>query len=129
MGTLRAFVAAFLKDGTYHSKPDTLSDSYELRRLKLRRIIPKDPGAESLNSDWPETDFYEYYWAYQMYGTTLSHVTNWLWRIMWRGLSTLASRRPEYHPRLTIVTSLMRLLNTSKDTYARRLPFGPCGLI
>ena len=57
METLRAFVKAFLKDGTYHSKPDTLSASFELRRLKLRRIDSDDPAAR-VNDDWPETDFY-----------------------------------------------------------------------
>jgi len=100
MDTLRAFVDAFLEPGTYHSKPDTLSDSYELRRLKLRKVVPKNPGEEGVNPDWPETDFYEYYWAHQMYGTTLSHVTRWLWRVMRIGLRDRSSTRPEYNPRL-----------------------------
>jgi pimeloyl-ACP methyl ester carboxylesterase len=86
METLRSFVAAFLKEGTYHSKPDTLSDSYELRRFKLRRASRIDGGPTDVNLDWPETDFYEYYWAHQMYGTTASHVVTWLCRTLCRGL-------------------------------------------
>ena len=50
------------------------SDQYELRRLKLRRICVSKDASENVNTDWPETDFYEYYWAHQMYGTTISHV-------------------------------------------------------
>ena len=99
MDTLRSFVAAFLSTGTYHSKPDTLSDSYELRRLKLRKCVSDDPS-KSCNTDWPETDFYEYYWAHQMYGTTVSHITSWLWSLMVHGLAAIRSTRPEYHPRL-----------------------------
>ena len=74
-------MAAFLDKGTYHSKPDTLSNSYELRRLKLRRAQSTGKEMET-NLDWPETDFYEYYWAHQMYGTTVSHVVAWLVRTL-----------------------------------------------
>lgn len=80
METLRGFVKTFLAPGTYYSKPDTLSASYELRRIKLRRSV-----REAVNTDWPETDFYEYYWAHQMYGTRISHVLAWLFRAMFRG--------------------------------------------
>ena len=92
METLRAFVASLLesqaspestgeKDVTYHSKPDTISDSYELRRFKLRRVEPSTESA-GINTEWPETDFYEYYWAHHMYGTTISHVFAWLKRVL-----------------------------------------------
>ena len=57
MGTLRAFVDAMLEPRTFHSKPDTVSDSYELRRIKLRRVQGGD-GRPEVNVDWPETDFY-----------------------------------------------------------------------
>jgi hypothetical protein len=97
METLRAFVSAFLEDGTYHSKPDMLSDTDEMRRLKLRKFVADDP-AKSTNPDWPETDFYEYYWAHQMYGTTISHVVSWLRRIMFRGIGILWSGDPCVHP-------------------------------
>ena len=84
MGTLRAFVDAMLEPRTFHSKPDTVSDSYELRRIKLRRVQGGD-GRPEVNVDWPETDFYEYYWAHQMHGTTVGHIVNWLRLLMWRG--------------------------------------------
>jgi pimeloyl-ACP methyl ester carboxylesterase len=109
MDTLRGFVDAFLEQGTYHSKPDTLSDSYELRRLKLRKVVPKNLDEKGVNPDWPETDFYEYYWAHQMYGTTLSHVGRWLWRVMWIGLRDRASCPPEYNPRLKWLVPLVWL--------------------
>ncbi len=109
METLRAFVKAFLKDGTYHSKPDTLSASFELRRLKLRRIDSDDPAAR-VNDDWPETDFYEYYWAHQMYGTTVSHIWAWLRRLMWQGLGVSNSDDPRYHPRLGTLVLLVWLI-------------------
>ena len=37
MATLRGFVHALLPKGEYYSKPDDISDSFERRRLKLRR--------------------------------------------------------------------------------------------
>jgi hypothetical protein len=100
MDTLRGFVAAFLDMGTYHSKPDTLSDSYELRRFKLRRAKASEGAPEDVNLDWPETDFYEYYWAHQMYGTTLSHVVTWLLRTLWLGLRIVRLAPADYR-RLT----------------------------
>ena len=87
MATLRNFVSALLDrpgdrpGDRYYSKPDTLSDSYELRRIKLHRADTSDAG-QGLKLDWPATDFYEYYWAHQMYGTTVSHVVRWLIRTL-----------------------------------------------
>ena len=99
METLRAFVAAFLEPGTFHSKPDTLSDTYEMRRLKLRKLVSSDPKL-AVNPDWPETDFYEYYWAHQMYGTTIAHIASWLWRVLIQGVGVLRSGGPRVHKRL-----------------------------
>ena len=80
MATLRAFVEWLLpshgKNHDYYSKPDQISGSFELRRIKLKRS-----SEQSLNLDWPETDFYEYYWAHQMHGTTILHVVRWLSRV------------------------------------------------
>jgi pimeloyl-ACP methyl ester carboxylesterase len=46
-----------------------------------------EPGFPSgLNVDWPETDFYEYYWAHQMYGTTISHLVSWALRLPLRSV-------------------------------------------
>jgi len=69
MDTLRGFVSALLGKGQrdqepYWSKPDPMSELFELRRLK---------AVGRLN-----TDFYEYYWAYNMEGTKLGSVLRWL---------------------------------------------------
>jgi hypothetical protein len=102
MATLRSFVDAFLEPDTFHSKPDKISSSYELRRIKLRRV-KGSAGEPDVNPEWPETDFFEYYWAHRMYGTRLAHVVNWLRALMVRGAKAAwrgEIRDPAYHPRL-----------------------------
>jgi len=73
MGTIRSFVDAVLPSQdevpTYYSKPDRLSELFELRRLQAR-------GSR--------TDFYEYYWAYNVEGTKLWSVLLWMLRLMLR---------------------------------------------
>ena len=110
METLRGFVDAFLKPGTYHSKPDTLSDTYEMRRLKLRKLASDDPKVASLNVDWPETDFYEYYWAHHMYGTTIAHIFSWLWRVLTQGVGVIKTGGPRVHKRLRWLVPAVWLL-------------------
>jgi hypothetical protein len=76
METLRAFVhAVWTTDASIHhryspptvwSKPDTVSGSYELRRLTTGQ-----------NREGIRTDFFEFYWAHLMSGTTFSHVIAW----------------------------------------------------
>ena len=102
MGTLRAFVDALLDPDSFHSKPDTISQSYELRRIKLRRV-PGEQGRPGVNVDWPETDFYEYYWAHQMQGTNVGHLVDWLRVLMGRGAKAACNCelfRPPYHSRI-----------------------------
>jgi hypothetical protein len=75
MDTLRGFVAAVLPaaapgDEQYWSKPDPLSDLYELRRLQSR-------GREKVH-------FFEYYWAYQIEGTKLAHLFHWFFQLLLR---------------------------------------------
>lgn len=83
MSTLRAFVHGVLNedqaaDGAVRSKPDRLSDSFELRRLVAS-------GSKSR----PVTDFFEFYWAHLMTGNRLTHVWSlarvllfrWPWRV------------------------------------------------
>ena len=70
MGTVRRFVKALLGDTdnpdrpAYWSKPDKMSQLFELRRLRSRGR--------------PSTDFYEYYWAYNLEGTNLRDLGSWL---------------------------------------------------
>lgn len=91
MDTLRGFVnAVWRTDTALHnpdnphgrdsvwSKPDTVSESYELRRL----TTPK-------NRAGIETDFYEFYWAHLMEGTTYGHVLAWIRALVLRNPATM----------------------------------------
>ncbi|MET0576069.1 MAG: hypothetical protein ABWZ83_09415 [Mesorhizobium sp.] len=74
MGTIRPFVKAVAgtdgDNGAYYSKPDAMSSLFELRKLQGR-------GS-------PSTDYYEYYWAYNIEGTKLWDVAKWLWQLIRR---------------------------------------------
>jgi len=132
MATLRSFVGALLDrfDGhgrprnrpgdRYYSKPDQISDSYELRRIKLRRA-----GAAPRRFDWPETDFYEYYWAHQMYGTTASHVLRWLLVTLWRSIPFIGHAGTDFPRlrRLALAAWLVTILTLiAVATFLRLMP-------
>lgn len=75
METLRSFVAAILPPADkgqeqYWSKPDPMSELFELRRLQT-------PGRT-------KTHFYEYYWAYHVEGTKLWHLVRWFFELLLR---------------------------------------------
>lgn len=72
LGTIRGFVAA-ITDGYFRSKPDRLSESFELRRLAL---------VES--KTLPPTDVYELYWAHHMRAAKWSTALRWLGRLLFR---------------------------------------------
>ena len=75
MDTLRSFVSAVLgpiknNEDKYWSKPDSMSELFELRRLhSIGRV---------------KTHFYEYYWAYNAEGTKIAHVIEWLFDLIRR---------------------------------------------
>ena len=76
METLRTFARAILpepKQGgpKFFSRPDTFSESFELRVLQDR--------------SQPRTHFFEYYWADKMTGTAYKHVVGWLTTLLFRG--------------------------------------------
>src|SRR4051812_12914643 len=83
MRTLRGFVeAVWTTDSTLRrpyvpaqvwSKPDTISESFELRRLTTAQ-----------NTHGVRTDFFEFYWAHLLEGTTLQQVFLWLRSLLWR---------------------------------------------
>jgi hypothetical protein len=82
METLRAFAEAILPppepgEEKYFSKPDALSESFELRKLQDR--------------SQPRTHFFEYYWAYKVEGTLLGDIWSWL--------TTLLLRSPKKVPK------------------------------
>lgn len=60
------------------SKPDNVSDSFELRRL----TTPE-------NTSGVRTDFFEFYWAHMMQGTKLTHVLGWARSLLIRRPSTV----------------------------------------
>ena len=107
MDTLRGFVDAvwrtntslhnphneFSRD-TVWSKPDTVSASYELRRL----TTPE-------NRSGIRTDFFEFYWAHLMEGTSYGHVLAWVKTIVWR-----SPRRVPGHLRLAYLVLWILLL-------------------
>ena len=75
METLRSFAEAILpnpKPGEekYFSKPDPMSESFELRKLQ--------------NREQPRTHLFEYYWAYKIEGTLLSDIWSWLKTLLLR---------------------------------------------
>lgn len=80
MDTLRRFVSAVLPPAEpgreqYWSKPDPMAELFELRRLqKVGR---------------PGTHFYEYYWAYHIEGTQLTHLLEWIWGLIRRPRSEI----------------------------------------
>jgi hypothetical protein len=83
MRSLRGFVeAVWTRDPTLRrpnvpaqvwSKPDTISESFELRRLTTAQ-----------NTHGVRTDFFEFYWAHLLAGTTLQQVFLWLRSLLWR---------------------------------------------
>jgi len=75
METVRAFADAVLPEPEqggekYFMRPDPLSESFELRKLQ--------------NRSQPRTHFFEYYWAYKVEGTKLSHILSWLKQLLFR---------------------------------------------
>lgn len=79
MGTVRSFVRFFAGD-FFRSKPDTLADLFELRRLSTYARAESDAvaAARVVLSDYP-TDivFYEYYWAFHYRDTKPALVIRW----------------------------------------------------
>lgn len=60
------------------SKPNTVSNSFELRRLSTPE-----------NTNGVQTDFFEFYWAHLMQGTKLAHVLGWARSLLIRRPSTV----------------------------------------
>ena len=94
MSTLRGFIDSLVKHEAaekiksgelkaykknFWSKPDKMSESFELRKLVLA----------AGKSKRPTTDFFEYYWAFNMQGTGMGHIIpwfktlllNWPWKV------------------------------------------------
>lgn len=80
MDTLREFADNILdteKDSNepaYYSKPDGLSQNFELRRLTTR------------GDTHPRTDFFEFYWAHLMPKAGWTGIFDWVWLMMNRSV-------------------------------------------
>jgi hypothetical protein len=96
MQTLRGFVdAVWTRNDVIHNKyagnsvwsrPDTVSESYELRQLTTPQ-----------NAAGITTDFFEFYWAHLMQGTTYAHVVAWARSLLLRKPSTVPQHlKPVY---------------------------------
>lgn len=91
MDTLRGFVSTITHkpdgdnsaDIKFYNKPDNLSTLFELRRLTT---------ASSEAEDRIKTDFFEYYWAYNIRDTKAQQVLKWIGGIIFRWPGSLPKR-------------------------------------
>jgi hypothetical protein len=91
--TLRGFVepiARYLRDvlkqarqteDIFWEKPDAISGNYETRKMVMRK-----------RQHHPSTQFYEFYWAHHMRDTKLSHLRQWLKRVVFRKPANVSKR-------------------------------------
>jgi len=111
MKTLRGFVSSLLNyeksdhaelnpghetkvsDRNFWTKPDRISNSYELRKITAK-------GEKNVRST---THFYEYHWASNMRDNKTKHVWQWLTPIIWRGTTNTDLR-------VATLTYFLRLL-------------------
>jgi hypothetical protein len=102
MDTLRGFVSTVTHEPDesqssirFYSKPDKLSSSFELRRLTT---------SSSQKEGRVKTDFFEYYWAYNIRGTKVQQVLTWLGQILFRWPGSLPARIRPFHIFLWLLT-------------------------
>lgn len=98
METLRGFVDAAWKhdaemsepwsEGATYSKPERITGNFELRRITTR-YWRSEEGAEQPSR---RMDFFEFYWAHLMKGSTLGAVVSWLLRLLIRRPSRVPRR-------------------------------------
>ncbi len=122
MDTLRNFVSSVTRgqginreDIKYYSKPDNLSSLFELRRLTT---------ASSEKDGRIKTDFYEYYWAYNIRGTRLQQVLSWIWQVIFRWPWTLPKRIRPFHIAIwmVILGALILTISGYKNTLSWKGP-------
>src|SRR5687767_9558946 len=82
--TLRGFVESLAQqlkkdklaredEVVFWDKPDPESGNYETRKMTMR-----------MGRNFPTTDFFEFYWAHHMRDTRMSHISDWLKRVVFR---------------------------------------------
>lgn len=130
MDTLRSFVAAVWTDDSalqhkyaragIWSKPDNLSRSFELRRLTTPQ-----------NAAGIKTDFFEFYWAHLMQGTTYGHLSAWARTLLLRRPATVPARlRAVYWLLIVLLTLALGLALYAAAAFgADATPLPPGGLL
>lgn len=130
MDTLRGFVDAVWRHNTaiHHpfvirsgappvwSKPDYVSESFELRRLTTPQ-----------NTSGIRTDFFEFYWQHLMQGTTVSHVVAWSRTLLLRRPSTVPAQLQPIYWLLIVGLSVaaafaLHAALTARDSADRAIP-------
>ena len=105
MSTLRSFIEAVLPPGKegralYYSRPDQLSNLFELRRLISQRGRPK-------------TEFYEFYWAHRMPVASWQRVRSWFVVLLLRPVDQVpAQLRPLWWASWATITLVVALVAT-----------------
>ena len=108
MDTLRRFVEAIMPDPPggkpkFWSKPDPMSELFELRRLTT-------PQTRSI----PPTDFYEYYWAFHAHGTRFMHVWAWARSLLFRRPTNVPKHlQPLWFTLWTLIVATLVFLATA----------------
>jgi len=119
MQTLRGFVhavwtsdSAVIRPGGTNqvwSKPDDISEDFELRRLTT---------AEAKNDK--RTDFFEFYWADVMNDTRLNHVVSWIQFLLFRS----PSRVPKQLRAIWWLMAVLAAITVGSWSYQTYLSFG-----
>src|SRR5262245_15937425 len=106
--TLKNFVRSFRREETFYSKPERLTDSFEARRIKLRKLEDERDG-----ENWIETDIYEYYWAHMLFGMRWRPLMTWARRVVvraWRAGGTNGKAGQRLHnPRILSSRKFVRV--------------------
>ena len=111
LATIRQFISA-ITDGVVRSKPDRMSESFELRRFQIA-------GTQSL----PLTDVYELYWAHHMGQARWDQTFRWVAGLTFRRTRTLPPGLRSMHRALWTVL----LLSLGGLLYSAVRAFGPTG--
>lgn len=98
------------KKSKVRSKPDSIGDIYETIRLSME---------SNFETKRPKTDFYEFYWAHNMRGTTFSQMITWLKQVVFRKYSKV----PQHLKKVWLSVWLMLLICiTAVGLYTYLLP-------
>ncbi|NOX94039.1 MAG: hypothetical protein GXP04_02765 [Alphaproteobacteria bacterium] len=87
------------KSNQVWSKPDHISESFELRRLTTGQ-----------NTAGKRQDFFEFYWAHLMHGTELVDIIDWVKMLLWRPSKDIPKNLHKEYIALFIVVGILGAL-------------------